>query len=125
MCVCVCFLYQGKEVCLWFLIFSAPQTPADPLPFIPYPTCKPLDLWLAVSKCVCVLVDVDKTKSVLVYADPLPLHLHVCMPCRSLSLVTSFFLQSFVVHGRDDDRGPLIVSFFSALCSCGLSGQMP
>lgn len=46
--VCVFSLYQGKEVCLWYLISSAPQTPADPPPFIPCPTCKLLDLWLAV-----------------------------------------------------------------------------
>lgn len=60
-CVCVFSLYQGKEVCLWFLISSAAQTPADPPPFIPCPTCKPLDLWLAVLMRVyvypvCVLV---------------------------------------------------------------------
>lgn len=50
----MCFLYQGKEVCLWFLISSAPHTPADPPPFIPYQTCKTLDLWLAVLMSVCV-----------------------------------------------------------------------
>lgn len=35
------------------------------------------------------------------------------MLSRSLSLaVIYFFPQSFVVHCRDDDRGPVIVSFF-------------
>lgn len=85
-CVCV-FSLQGKGVCLWFLISSAPPTPADPPPFIPCPTCKALDLWLAVSMyvcvCHCVLVVILEWKQISEVESPVGMQLHECMPCWS------------------------------------------
>ena len=101
-CVCVCVfisLFQGKEVCLWFLISSAHQTPADPPPFIPCPTCKALDLWLAVFISACVFRSVlvlwilgTKSVYVGVFVSPhVGMHLHECMPCWSFCYFSSVF----------------------------------
>ena len=151
-CVCVCLcvfsLYQGKEVCLSFLISWAPQTPADPPPFIPCPTCKALDLWLAVlisvCVCVCVLVNVyinvclcvcprscdswmNTNQCTCVSGPPVGMHLHVCMSVICLYALMNWFPLCLVstcwlVVTVETGRAPYLWQSFFQPCVLALLG---